>query len=334
MSVSKSIIITGANGFIGQHLVAECIEQGMQVFAAVRKGSNIGQLGTMKCTVVEIEYSHVESIATLIAKINPTYIIHNAGLTRTPDYKEFLKVNRDYLIHIVAGIRQSGVTIQKLLFVSSLAAYGPADFQLSGIVTHTSTPHPVTNYGRSKLAAEQWLWQQKDIPFNIIRPTAVFGPGEKDLLQVFQMIQSGINLMAGFGSQKLTFIYAKDLVRMMVSAVTTSQTHQAYFASDGKVYRGEDFPEAIQEALGKQVLTLKMPVFIIRMGAHISALIGKITGKFPTLYPERVNEIQARSWACDTENIKNDLGFAAQYTLQQAIHETVRWYQKEGWLKS
>lgn len=334
MSESKSIIITGANGFIGQHLVAECIDQGMQVYAAVRKGSQVGKLATVKCTIVEINYDDVQSIAILMAKISPDYIIHNAGLTRTPDYNEFLKVNRDYLIHIVEGVRLSGITIQKLLFVSSLAAYGPADFQPDGIVTHTSVPHPVTNYGRSKLAAEQWLWQQKDIPFNIIRPTAVFGPGEKDLLQVFQMIQSGINLMAGFGSQKLTFIYAKDLVKMMVRATTTSQTHQAYFATDGKVYRGEDFPEAIQSALEKKAITLKMPVFIIRIGAHISALIGKITGKFPTLYPERVNEIQARSWACDIENIKKELDFVPQYTLSQAISETVAWYQKEGWLKS
>jgi UDP-glucose 4-epimerase len=334
MSASKSIIITGANGFIGQHLVAECLDQGMQVYAAVRKGSQVGKLATMKCTIVEINYDDVQSIAALMAKISPDYIIHNAGLTRTPDYNEFLKVNRDYLIHIVEGVRQSGITIQKLLFVSSLAAYGPADFQPDGIVTHTSVPHPVTNYGRSKLAAEQWLWQQKDIPFNIIRPTAVFGPGEKDLLQVFQMIQSGINLMAGFGSQKLTFIYAKDLVNMMIKAVTTPQVHQAFFATDGHEYRGEDFPNAIQAALGKKAITLKMPVFIIRMGAHISALIGKITGKFPTLYPERVNEIQARSWACDTENNRKELGFTAQYSLQEAINETVAWYQKEGWLKS
>lgn len=334
MSESKSIIITGANGFIGQHLVAECIDQGMQVYAAVRKGSQVGKLANMKCTIVEINYEDVQSIAGLMAKISPNFIIHNAGLTRTPDYNEFLKVNRDYLIHIVEGIRQSGITIQKLLFVSSLAAYGPADFQSSGIVKHDSKPHPVTGYGRSKIAAEQWLWQQKDIPFNIIRPTAVFGPGEKDLLQVFEMIQSGINLMAGFGAQKLTFIYAKDLVKMMVRATTTSHTHQAYFATDGKVYRSEDFPNAIQKAMGKKVLTLKMPVFIIKIGAHISALIGKMTGKFPTLYPERVNEIQARSWACDTENIKKDLDFVAEYSLQQAISETVAWYQKEGWLKS
>jgi nucleoside-diphosphate-sugar epimerase len=329
----KKVLITGANGFIGQHLVKSAIELPMEVYAGVRKGSNVDALVESGAKITLLDYDNVEALTQEIQDIQPNYIIHNAGLTRTPDYNAFLKVNRDYLIHLVQAIRQSKISLDKLLFVSSLAAYGPADFQPNGIVTNTSVPHPVTNYGRSKLAAESFLKAQTDIPYNIVRPTAVYGPGEKDLLNVFEMINNRINASVGFGKQQLTFIYVKDLVNIILGATTTHHNHKAYFAADRNIYTGQDFPNAIQKSLGKKAFSIKLPIGFIKIVAYISEKIGMLTGDFPTLYLERVHEIKARNWNCDTSELKADLDFKPSYTLEQAIDETVQWYKKNQWLQ-
>lgn len=329
----KRVLITGANGFIGQHLVEASIAYPMEVYAGVRKGSNIEALTSLSANITYLDYENIDGLTQVLLEIKPDYIIHNAGLTRTPDYNQFLKVNRDYLKNIVDAVRSSGIALEKLLFVSSLAAYGPADFQPNGIVSNDSTPHPVTNYGRSKLAAEAYLQAQVDIPYNIVRPTAVFGEGEKDLLNVFEMINNRINASVGFGEQQLTFVYVKDLVDIILKATTTHHTHKAYFAADGRVYSGSDFPAAIQKSLAKKAISVKLPIALIKVIAYLSEKIGMLTGKFPTLYLERVHEIKARNWKCDTSGLQHDLDFKSSYTLEQAIDATVKWYKKNQWLK-
>lgn len=327
----KKVIITGANGFIGQHLVEASLKNSMSVFAGVREGSAIQSLNNTKAKITFLDYENIDTLALLLKEINPDYIIHNAGLTRTPDYNEFLKVNRDYLVNIVEAIRLSEIQIDKLLFISSLAAYGPADFQQDGIVMHDSSPHPVTNYGRSKLAAEMYLKAQTDIPYNIVRPTAVYGPGEKDLLSVFKLINQGINAIVGYKQQKLTFIYVKDLVEVILKATVSQKMHQSYFATDGNIYSAADFPNAIQKSLNKKVISLKLPVTLIKFIAYLSEKTAFFTGKFPTLYSERVHEIKARNWSCDTSNLQEDLGFKANYNLEKGIEETVHWYKNNKW---
>lgn len=328
----ESVLITGANGFIGRYLVGEAISLNLKVFAGVRKGGNIGALNGLQCEITYLNYDNLDQLTKVLTQLKPDYIIHNAGVTRTPDYQEYLKVNRNYLINIVEAIRKSAIPIKKLLFVSSLAAYGPADFQVEGIVKNDSNPHPVTHYGKSKLEAETWLKQQSDIPFNIMRPSAVFGPGEKDLLNVFKMVKKGINVSAGFGPQKLTFIYVKDLVRLILMATLTTHKHRAYFGTDGQIYDSKDFPEAIAKSLKKKITSLNLPVVLVKLGAWLNEGVGKLTGKYPTLYVERVNEIQARNWSCDISNLEGDLNFQSRYTLQEAIDETVSWYQQNNWI--
>ena len=327
----KKVIITGANGFIGQHLVEGALQHSMSVFAGVREGSVTHALQSTKANITFLDYENIDKLSQLLVEINPDYIIHNAGLTRTPDYNEFLKVNRDYLVNIVEAIRLSGIQLEKLLFISSLAAFGPADFQKEGIVTHDSSPHPVTNYGRSKLAAEMYLKAQTDIPYSIVRPTAVYGPGEKDLFSVFKLINQGINAMVGYNPQKLTFIYVKDLVDLILKATIAQNMHQSYFATDGNIYSALDFPNAIQKSLNKKVISIKLPVTLIKFIAYLSEKTALITGKFPTLYSERVHEIKARNWSCDTSNLQDDLGFKANYQLEKGIEETVVWYKNNNW---
>ncbi len=332
MSVQKRVLVTGANGFIGRFILLQAAAQSLIPYAGVRANASLSTIADLGLNMVTLDYDDVSSLSAVIDRYQFDYIIHNAGMTRSPSLDALIKVNTDYLKNIVEAMRLSQHKVEKLLYVSSLAAFGPADKLNSGIVTSNTSPNPVTNYGRSKLTAERYLTQQTDIPYLIIRPTAVYGPGEKDLLTVFQMIKKGIDLVAGFIPQKLTFIYGEDLARLMVMMVKSDQNQKAYFASDGRVYLGAEFSQLIKSAVGRKAIKIKLPIPLIRTIAFMSEKIGKITHNYPVLNIDKVHEIKARNWSVDVSETFDDFGFTPKYTLETGVPETVAWYRKVKWL--
>lgn len=330
--MNKNILITGANGFIGSFLVEEAVKRGFNVYAAVRKNSSQGFLTKSGANIVEVDYHSTEQLAEKLRANNINYIIHNAGLTKSPSPSELVKVNKELLVHVTEAVRSSGIKLEKLVLVSSLAAYGPADHQPGGIVRDSSTPAPVTHYGVSKLAAEAYLRQQSDIPYVIIRPTAVYGPREKDMLNVFQLINKRLNLQPGILGQKLTFIYVKDLVRLILMAAESSVNHKAYFATDGHIYTGDAFPGFVSEYLRKKAIKVRIPLLLVKGLAFLTEKVSGMWDSYPIFNLNKVNELKAKSWNCDVSNLWEDLGFKAEYDLTKGIPETVDWYREHKWL--
>ncbi len=330
--MNKNILITGANGFIGSFLVEEATRRGFRVFAAVRKNSSQGFLAKSGANIVEVDYHSAANLAEVLRHHNINYIIHNAGLTKSPSPEELIRVNKELLVNLTEAVRSSGIQLKKLVFVSSLAAYGPADKQPDGIVKDSSQPNPVTHYGVSKLAAETYLRAQTDIPYVIIRPTAVYGPREKDMLNVFQLVNKRLNLQPGILGQKLTFIYVKDLVRLIMLAVESSVSHKAYFATDGHVYTGDAFPGFVSEYLRKKAIKVRIPLLLVKGLAFLTEKVSGMWDSYPIFNVNKVNELKAKSWNCDVSNLEKDLGFKAEYDLTKGIPETIEWYREHKWL--
>jgi nucleoside-diphosphate-sugar epimerase len=327
----QKVLITGANGFIGVHLVKVSKSMGLYPYAGVRRGADISSLSSTGVDILYLDYEDVELLSRVLKSYQFDIIIHNAGMTRSPSLKTLFKVNKEYLVNFVEAIRLSQSIPSKLLYVSSLAAYGPADNVVDGIIKLDSMPEPVTNYGRSKLAAEQYLRTVEDIPWLVIRPTAVYGPGEKDLLTVFQMISKGLNLMVGYLPQKLTFIYGEDLAYLMLEMSKSKFIHKFYFASDGMVYSGSEFGKLIKNALGRRVVKIKISISIVRSIAYISETFGRITKKYPILNKDKVNEIQARNWSVDVSATMQDFNFSPR-SLHEGVPQTVKWYKEQKWI--
>ena len=327
-----NVLVTGASGFIGGFICNDLVARGYRVVAAVRPSSDISDLKHEQIEILHWNFSNIEDMAKKLSDYQIQYIIHNTGLTKSHDESEFYKVNAQYLENLVSAISFSGIVLKKLVFISSLAAYGPADFQPDGIVKNTSKPHPVTVYGKSKLRAEQFI-ASTDLPYIIIRPTAVYGPKEKDLLTVYRMINQGWELVAGLKPKFLTFIYVKDLVKVIADSLESAQIQKTYFISDGKMYEANHYNKLIKNFLGNKTIKVVLPYFIVGIVAHISGFFSRFTGKYPPLNPEKMNEIRAQSWNCDISDAVRDLDFNPAYSLEVGLKETLDWCRDAGWLK-
>ncbi|MEI6173760.1 MAG: NAD(P)-dependent oxidoreductase [Bacteroidota bacterium] len=333
----KNVLITGASGFIGSFLVEEGLKQGYQVYAGIRKSSSREYLSDPHIRFIEFDF---ENRGRLVDSLNECkrnnvrfeYIVHNAGLTKAKKKEDFYNVNCRNTIHFIEALKETGMVPEKFVFVSSLAAFGPGNPDTGEPVRLSDKPMPIELYGKSKLDAENYITSLKDFPWLIVRPTGVYGPKEKDYYVFFQTINRGMEPYIGFRKQILTFIYVRDLVRVIYLALASSFVHKAWFVSDGKEYPSELFAEITKKALGKKTIRFTVPLFIVKAIATIGENVAGLWGSIPTLNTDKYNVLSSTNWRCEVEPLEKDLSFKAEYDLEKGVAETLAWYKKEGWI--
>ncbi len=329
----KKVLITGASGFIGSFLVEEALNRNQEVYAGIRSTSSKEYLTDSRIKFIELDFSDIDSLKNTLSKYSAfDYIIHNAGTTKAYKKEDYLIGNFNYTRNFIEALISVNKVPAKFVYISSLAAYGPGDATILNTVKSTDTPQPVTAYGKSKLESERYLFSLPQFPFIIIRPTAVYGPREKDLLTMFKMINKHVELFVGFKKQHLTFVYVKDLVKAILLAAESDITHKGYFVSDGNCYDSAMFGDAIKRELNKKTIRIKLPVFFVRMIATIAESTKYITGKQSVLNIEKINELAAVNWKCDMQTTIDDLKYAPEYDLNKGIRETIEGYKKAKWL--
>ena len=318
----KKILITGASGFIGSFLVDEAIKKGWQTWAGIRKSSNKEYLTNPEIQFIDLNFSNPEQLSKQITENAENngkwdYIIHNAGVTKCLNPDDFEKVNYSFTKNFVEALQKTGNIPEKFILMSSLSAY----------------PEPNTAYGKSKQKAEQFLQKQNEFPHIILRPTGVYGPREKDYFLMIKSIKAGFDLTAGFEPQKLTFIYVKDLVKTAFSALESSLSGKTYFVADGNVHTDKEYTEIVKKVLGKKfVIRIKVPLFILKIISIIAEDFSKLTKKPSTLNRDKFKIMKQRNWTCDIQPLTKDLGFKADYDLEQGMQECIEWYKENNWI--
>lgn len=330
--MSKKVLITGASGFVGYHLIVTAIRHGLNVYAAVRPNSDIEHLKNLNINYVNLNFNSVDDLKAELEQKQYEYIIHAAGTTKAKTLADYNNVNAVYSKNLAMAASLVNYTLEKFVFVSSLAAIGPiSDFK--ALINDDNIAQPVTNYGRSKKLAEEYLNAIDNLPLLTVRPTAVYGPREKDIFILFKTINQGLEPYIGKFNQQLSFIYVKDLAEIIVRLLKTDVLHKTYNVSDGAIYDRYDLANELKTALKKKTIKLHIPLSIIKGLASLLDGIYHNSRKTPTLNKEKISELTAPSWACNIANLKNDLQFEPQYKLAEGITETVKWYKQNNWLK-
>lgn len=326
---NKHILVTGASGFIGRHLTLRLLREGGILYGAGRSlPPEEEQLPGV--TYLTIDYSSEESVYESIQETLPDQgywdiVVHNAGVTKATDPDLYYIANGIQTGYVVQALLRLAQLPQRFLYMSSLAVYGPLSYGFTAFCEeHPYTPN--THYGKSKVVAEDII-KTSGIPYTIMQPTGVYGPGEQDYkMQIDAVKRFHIYNSVGFKPQELSFIYVDDLVEACALALKSSQAvNQCYALSEDRTYTNEEFLDAIAKAHGmkRPPLHIRVPLAILKAICGLAEDIGHLTGKAPTLNRDKYKIMSGRNWTCAIEKAQEDLGWTPQVNLYDGIKRTV-----------
>ena len=332
-SLEKStVIVTGASGFIGSHLVDYLVQNGCVVHALIRKTSDhrwLNKSDQVKLCVVDLEQEQTLPLS-LIEQAD--YLFHCAGLTKAKAREKYFHANVNACEALYKRCATNGANLKAIVHLSSLAAAGPSD---KGIPSEEKyICKPITFYGESKLEGEKIAVKyMSSLPIVVIRPPVVYGPRESNFSAYLKVLNKGWNLKIGTVRRELSLVYITDLVRAMVqAALCYPKDEKIYYVTDGGFYTWEDVADSAMRSLGVNAKTLVIPEALLGLAGNISYVLGRFRSK-PALFDrQRVIDISQISWMASSKLFFESHGFQPKYNLDKGLFETIEWCKKNSWL--
>jgi len=317
-------LVTGATGFIGSHLCKELVRRGYDVTCLVKKTSNLKWIEDLNISFVHGDCTDKDSLLDAVG--NCDYVFHLAGLTKARSGDEFFFVNTKGTENIIRAVAEKNPDVKRFVYVSSLAAAGPCKNRVA--VREDGSPCPVSDYGRSKLEAEKAVLQYRDsVPVTIVRPPAVYGPRDRDMLVLFKMLQKGV--FFDLGTCYYSLLYVDDLVQGIILCAESKKAEgNIYFLSDSGVVSGQDIAGEISSALNVKPVQLIVPKFAM----SFFAFIGEKINKQGIINRDRMKDFQHTHWVCDPAKVRDEIGFLPKTRIKEGIKWTADWYRIHRWL--
>ncbi len=321
-------LITGATGFIGSHLAEKLFKRGYEVTCLVRKTSDLKWLDGLDIKLIEGDCSHKDSLFNCVKEQD--YIFHLAGLTKTNCKEDFYSVNAKGTENLIEAAVRHNPIIKRFVYLSTLSAFGPK--VNAHIPTEHGNPHPVSDYGKSKLKGEEAVLKYSDrIPVSILRPSAVYGPRDKEFFLLFKFIKKGI--MPYWNKGHTSMVYVDDLIEaILLSFEKEKAVGRTYFISDGMVYSNDEIINKISSALDVKVFMIKLPKAVLQTIGFLGGGISKIMGTDTMINRDKMRELIYPDWVCDITKAKDDLCFQPRVGIEKGIKWTADWYKIHRWL--
>jgi 2-alkyl-3-oxoalkanoate reductase len=327
-----TILVTGATGFLGSHVAEQLSQQGRNVRALVRSSSDTRFLQGLPG--VELVQGSVEDRASVVAAAQGvTGVVHVAGLVKAKSAADFMRTNAGGTENVIGAALENRATVKRFVLVSSLAALRPSDGTGRAIAEDVE-PRPVTDYGRSKLAAERVALEKKDtLPLVVIRPPAIYGPRDREILAFFKSIKLGVMPLLGSTQNKLSMIYGSDCAAACVKALDTElPSGTTLHVDDGAVHTMEEMIVQAEAAMGKRArFRFHLPRRLVETAAFGAELYGRATNQAVMLTRDKCNEL-FEQWVCDGSRAQRLLGWQPLVSFDEGIRRTVSWYRQAGWL--
>ncbi len=338
---NMKILVTGASGFIGSFIVEEALRRGMETWAALRRSSSKQFLTDERIHFIELDLSNQKTLEEQLKDKQFDYVVHAAGVTKCLDSEDFYRINTNGTKNLVRALIALKMPLKKFVYLSSLSVFGAIrEQQPYKEIRESDRPHPNTDYGKSKLEAENWMRESLELrmddhvfPYVILRPTGVYGPRERDYFLMAKSIKQHSDFAVGYRQQDITFVYVLDVVQAVFLACEKGRPGRKYFLSDGEVYQSATFSNLIRKELGNPWwIRITAPIWVLRIVTWCGDKIGHLTGKISALNNDKYHILKQRNWRCDIEPARKELGYNPAYTLERGVPLTIQWYKENGWL--
>ena len=338
--MTEQVLVTGASGFIGYHLVRALVDSGYEVTCLVRATSNVSAIAPYGVAFVEGDVTRKDTLVDPIGKVSSVF--HLAGSTTSFSAEMHTRVNEGGTRNIAEACAESERS-PKLIIVSSSAAVGPSPPNRP--MKETDSPTPVSIYGHSKLAGETVARRSAgEVPITIIRPAIVFGEHDRDVFRMFDLVAHGWHLVPGMKTRYFSLIHAADLSQAMILAAKKGENLPApgedpelpgqgiYFIADDWAPSYAELGSMMADALSSKAKVVKIPGPFVWGLAIVNEILARIRREPSILNMDKAREAFSGSWVYSPEKAKRQLGFMPDATVRERIRQTGKWYQEQGWL--
>jgi nucleoside-diphosphate-sugar epimerase len=312
------VLVTGATGFVGSHVAQALVGAGYEVRCGVRTSSSTRWISNLPVERVELDMTgRAENFSLAVENVD--LVVHAAGITRARRTEDYHAVNAEGTQKLASAALGAGV--RRFVLISSLAARGPDGRDL-----------PESAYGRSKLEAEAHLRTlEGQMESVILRPAAVYGPRDPDLLPLFKMARAGF-LPLPSTANVLQPVYAEDVARAALAAARRATGPGPFPVAEAARYTWEDVVAGLEKALGRNVRAVRLPPAAFMLAGQAAEWAARALSAVPVFDERRGRDLAARTWTCDVSGTERALGWRAEVSLFEGLERTARWYGQSGWL--
>lgn len=323
-------VVTGASGFVGSHLVDRLIQEGHHVKCILRNSSSTRWLDGKNVEIFFCGLFDKEALKNVLKDAD--YVFHIAGVVKSKNKEGYFKGNVDTTKVLLDVVSEVSPKLKRFVISSSMTACGPS---LNGIPSTEETPeHPITTYGRSKLAQEQLAKTYMDkMPITILRLHAVYGERDTEIYKVFQTYKMGLMTLVGFDEKRLNLVHVLDTVDGMYKASLSEKTiGQIYFIASEKSYTWPEVREQIAKAFGRKALTIRFPHFLVYTVALFAEFFSLFSRQAATFNLEKAKDFVQKGWTCSVEKAMRDFDYKQNISLEDGMKRTINWYREMKWL--
>ncbi|MDP4219321.1 MAG: NAD(P)-dependent oxidoreductase [Bacteroidota bacterium] len=325
-----NVLITGATGFLGSHAADRLLQDGHNVRAIVRGSSNLQWLNGKEVETVEASLHDPESLSKALKGIDA--VVHVAGVTASKTKEGFYYNNQLATRNLLEATKLHGENVERFVLISSQTAGGPS---LDGKpVTEETPPHPITTYGKSKLAAEEESRQFREyFPVTILRLPAIYGPRDTAILSFFQTVNKRIKPLIGFQEKFINLAHVYDIAYGIELGLTKPEAlNRTFYIGSEKQYGWRELSNLAAELIGKKGVFVPIPHMLVSGIAGISEFVSIFKKKPSVLNWEKRLDITQPQWICSIERAQKELGYVPKVGIKEGFEGTIEWYKEQKWI--